>query len=641
MKSLIVEHLGETGVLLPNLVAEGLAANDRAKVRMSALQAAAHRAGSPAGTSIDLGSECRAAGVDPVDIRVLVSGAKFTIGDVISAPGLKPLTEALAQDLRTMIRAVQNGSAEEGEAASGRMAALASQLALSETGEMTRAQIVRLTAISGIDGDSVHRLVMDLHKALNRLAAGCAEESVAGARAFGLSVEDRHVLEAFMRGIESTRALKFDHPGLDTTATRVDQRLVIQNDIGTTDAHVLVVSVEGNSATVTYTDVHRPRAKFFVSMFDGFSAHWSGLERDRADELEESVFYLVTGRLDADNTGRRDAFITAVGAALVFLIDWNKARKALRPLAGKADAIQILEWAARQRLGHRAFLELGGTELVASAIRHAAPARIGFGERLDIVLGKEGAITFLKSVLRICAQSLLEGRSIRLARDAVAAEFLQRLGRGDNALLATIVRQLGLARDIAAQIAQHVADLHAGRPVDGASLTERAKRIEEKADRIALDARNEVARLNAHPVVGRLSNAAEDTIDDLEQAAFIASLLPKTVPGDILQPVLDLCRHAVRGSEAAASGVDAAAEVPEGHRADSDHALAATTHLTDIEHAADAAERAATACVLRGDCDPRAALPVLELARALERATDHLAGLGHLLQQHVMADLAA
>lgn len=47
MKSQIIEQLGQAEILLPSLVAEGLAANDRIKVRMSALQAAAHHAQEP------------------------------------------------------------------------------------------------------------------------------------------------------------------------------------------------------------------------------------------------------------------------------------------------------------------------------------------------------------------------------------------------------------------------------------------------------------------------------------------------------------------------------------------------------------------------------------------------------------------
>jgi hypothetical protein len=40
MKSQIIEQIGQADILLPLLVAEGLAANDRTKVRLSALQAA-------------------------------------------------------------------------------------------------------------------------------------------------------------------------------------------------------------------------------------------------------------------------------------------------------------------------------------------------------------------------------------------------------------------------------------------------------------------------------------------------------------------------------------------------------------------------------------------------------------------------
>lgn len=44
MKTRIVERIGQADMLLPARIAEGLAANDRAKVRMSALQAAATQA---------------------------------------------------------------------------------------------------------------------------------------------------------------------------------------------------------------------------------------------------------------------------------------------------------------------------------------------------------------------------------------------------------------------------------------------------------------------------------------------------------------------------------------------------------------------------------------------------------------------
>ncbi|HKM87752.1 MAG TPA: hypothetical protein VJX48_04040, partial [Xanthobacteraceae bacterium] len=454
--------------------------------------------------------------------------------------------------------------------------------------------------------------------------------------------EDRPAVEAFMRGVEATEKLKFGHPGLGTTATRAGGRLTIQNDIGETDAHVVVITVEADAVTVIYADNHLPRAKFFTGLFRNVPVQWSGLERKSAPALpDNAAFYLITGRYAFDSSKRRDAFLETVGASLVFLIDWNKARKVLREWVSNADAIRILDWAARHRVGHRGFLQLGGAELVASAVRHAAPSRIGFGERLDQTLGRDAAADFLKTVLRVSAEALLQGSSVRLARDRIEAALVGHLQRVDRTLLAVMIRQAGLAREIAAHIALFVAERQAHRPFDCAALTERARGIEEKADRIAIEARSEIVRLDATRGIELLINQMENAIDELEQAAFVASLVPGEVAAELLEPLAELCAATVSGTEAAAVGIAAAAEVPDGHRVDTEDALAAVGRLIDTEHRADAAERMATARILTGDFNLKTALSVLDLARALERSTDRMAAFGHLLREHVLADLSA
>ena len=135
-------------------------------------------------------------------------------------------------------------------------------------------------------------------------------------------------------------------------------------------------------------------------------------------------------------------------------------------------------------------------------------------------------------------------------------------------------------------------------------------------------------------------NRIEEVVDELEQAAFIASLLPEDTGADLLKPLTELGAAALAGTETAAAGVDAASEVPEGHRVDSEDALAAVGRLIDLEHKADDTERIVTTQVLRGKIDLPHSLAALELARALERATDRLASFGHLLRAHVLADLA-
>jgi uncharacterized protein Yka (UPF0111/DUF47 family) len=198
-----------------------------------------------------------------------------------------------------------------------------------------------------------------------------------------------------------------------------------------------------------------------------------------------------------------------------------------------------------------------------------------------------------------------------------------------------------LAHDIAAETSRHVEAIRSGRPTDGKRLTARTSRIEQKADHIAIEARKEISRLNAKPVIEQLIDRAEEAVDELEQAAFIASLLPAVISATPVSALAALCEIATRATEAAASGLAAAVEVPERRRADSEDALAAVVKLIDAEHAADTEERAITALVLAGGFDVATSLSVLELARAVERAADRLAGFGHLLRRHIMADLSA
>jgi hypothetical protein len=69
---------------------------------------------------------------------------------------------------------------------------------------------------------------------------------------------------------------------------------------------------------------------------------------------------------------------------------------------------------------------------------------------------------------------------------------------------------------------------------------------------------------------------AEDAIDELEQASFLVSLLPRELAENLLQPLGELCNGAISGAEAAVRGLEAAASLSEssgGEAADSEDAL--------------------------------------------------------------------
>ena len=104
-----------------------------------------------------------------------------------------------------------------------------------------------------------------------------------------------------------------------------------------------------------------------------------------------------------------------------------------------------------------------------------------------------------------------------------------------------------------------------------------------------------------------------------------------------------LTSGAISGAEAGVRGLEAAASLAEGDgadMADTEDALSATARLVDIEHAADRAERTVTGLVLSGEAGGKSGMVVLELARALERASDRLALVGHVLHDQVMAELS-
>ena len=295
--------------------------------------------------------------------------------------------------------------------------------------------------------DSLHRLVMDLHKELNALQAALAEETIDGAAAYGLQDADRPRVAAFMAGLNRTAKLKFDHPGLATTATRTGERLVIQNDIGTTDAHVIVVHVEGLTVTVTYTDVHPERLAFFQSLLSGAAVVW---ETTQAGQLGAgSQFHMATGRLDATDEAACQAYLTLLGSRLVFLIDWNRARRQLRAFLPGEPRVALLRWAADQDIGHRGFLALGGAKLVNQAIEATAGSAMHFGDRLSDVLGVAETETFLRFVLRSATDCMMGRRSPSLLRDRIRAELARHFSNEERRLLQVASDHAGLVFELA------------------------------------------------------------------------------------------------------------------------------------------------------------------------------------------------
>jgi uncharacterized protein Yka (UPF0111/DUF47 family) len=643
-KVAIAARLGEQDILLPGLLSQALQANDRIKLRFTLLQEAIAQARNPRQDPPTFAVERREAGLNDTQFDTTITGARSLTGDQALVPGSRALLSGLHTDLAAMLAPIETADPAAEKSFSSRLAALIKSIPAPDSDTISSGDITPMTSARRETSDSVHLLVMDMHQAINRLVAATAPETIDGAKVHCAEPEDRPRIKAFMSGVNRTKSLAFGHPGLGTTAVRIGTRLTIQNDIGTTDAHVLVVHVERQNVTVTYTDVHRPRAKFFISLFEGQMVDWGPLtERDAKGLGEDELFYLLTGRFKADNEVSLTHFLEFLGSRIVFLIDWNKARKALQTFVGRNGAIRLLTWAAAHEHGHRAFLELGGVDLVFEAIRRVAEGRIPYGARLDNALGAAETEDFLRYVLQQTSRGLLVGRSARLIRDEIQADLSQRFETGETTLFMVVLRHLGLSRMLAGWLYDTLSMGGMAPAEDRQRIALRAKKLEGKGDRLTLSARELAVRLHDSGKLRRLIDSAEDALDTLDECAFLLSLLPETnAASPLAASMAGLARLAAESVSYLVRAVEAAAQLPSGLRADARDSLRFIDVVLNVEHQADAAEREAmSACVAVASSDARSLVLGLELARSLESATDHLAHAAFSLRDRMLEELSA
>ena len=634
MKAEVLAAIGETGLSRSAAVNAALSANDRVKYLLTLLQMAAAHADQPAQPPASLKRERIACGIDEPSLDAFTIAAQRQ-GSAYHMPGAGKVLGRIAQDLDTMAAPVL----EAGIAPFAARLAAALAAMPPATGDMLDAATLAAmsTATPPSGSDSLHRLVMDLHKQLNALQAGLAEETIEGAAAYGLADEDRPCVAAFMAGLNRTARLKFDHPGLGTTATRCGEKLVLQNDIGTTDAHVVVIHVEALTIRVTYTDVHEERLCFFQDMLSAKSPVW---ETTRPGQIAGgSAFHLTTGRIDAaDEAALHDA-LQFLGSRLVFLIDWNRARKQLRAFLPSAPRLALLHWAAAQEVGHRGFLELGGARLINQAIEAADGSAVHFGDRLCDVLGVAETEQFLRFVLRSATDCLTAHRSPSLLRDRIRAELGRHFSNERRRLLRVAADHAGLIFELASLVRDGVLAL--GAKDAGRHMQKRARGFEHDADRLVAQVFEAVRRRPDYAVFGPLLHAADDAADELEDAVFLLALLAEVCAATpVAEQLQALAALALEAAQEWLKALLHAVHAEDRSTAeDADDFLVAIDRIAALEHAADDAERTLTATVVRQAADFRQLHLSTAIGAKLEDATDALQHAGRMLRDHLLGEV--
>ncbi|WP_404712905.1 DUF47 domain-containing protein [Sphingomonas sp. MMS24-J13] len=628
MKSAILEAIGESELQSTASLNAALAANDRVKYAFSLLQLALAHAEHPEQPAPTLKQERIACGIDDPELDTVAAGARM-VADRCHIAGAARIIARIRDDMGTMAAPVR---AADPEGLSARLDKLLDALPAAADDQLDPRAILEMTQARPDRGDSLHGLVMDLHKRLNALQATLAEEVIDGAAAYGLAEADRPSVMAFMNGLNRTAKLKFAHPGLGTTATRVGDRLVIQNDIGTTDAHVIVIHVQGNAVSVTYTDVHPERLAFFRDMLKPHNVSW---EEGRTAVLAGGTpFYLATGRLDAPDAENCRTYLEFLGSRLVFLIDWNRARKQLRGFLRGPDRLSLLGWAAEAEVGHRGFLELGGAQLVNRAIEAAAGSSMHFGDRLCVVLGDGEALDFLRFTFQAATEGLLSGQSQRLIHDRVRANLAAHFSNEERRLLGLAADHAGLIFEIASLVGEGLQAESDG----SEKRAKRARRFEHDADQIVVEMREAVRRRPDYAVFLPLLQVADDSADALEEAAFLLDLDGlQGEPREALRILADLLTEASQEWIKAlghASQIGRAASA-----AETEDFLAAIDRIAALEHQADDAQRGLASSAFRQAKDFRQLHLLTAIGGKIEAAADALKHASLILREHVLEDV--
>jgi uncharacterized protein Yka (UPF0111/DUF47 family) len=639
LKREVVSELGDEDLLAPDLIAQALVANDQVKYYFALLQAARDNADTPRVPSSDLRAERIASEIaDGWLDDVVAETTKDNSGNYAVPKGTE-LVRRIGTCIVTMLACLPEA---EQAPLRARLAKLIPTVP--ENYAIPGNLIAAMTSGDRTAGDSLHLLVMDAHRAINARQAATAVETVAGARVHRLSDPGRRRVVAFMDGLNRTAPLKFDHPGLGTTATEHDGRLLIQNDIGTTDAHVLVIRVRELEATVTYTDIHEERLKFFKSLLEAYDLIWEGTEKRDSARLSSHQYLLASGRFSARDEPELCRFLGHLGSRIVFLIDWNHMRRRLHDFVSRARAVEVLKWAADHDHGHRGLIEIGGEHLLAEAVEYAAGPLLRYGQRLDDLISEGRAVAFIEDALRLASDGLRQGRSRRVIGDEIKAALRRDFENERLGIFDTAAAHVAFGYDIAAALCEAFQRFGGAQSKTWiARFAARAAQWEAQADGLLNEAREDVKRFRLPPTLVAFFERADDAVDEPEEAAALVDLVVQLEPSaDAMARLRELAEFPLRSAQELVKCVECAASVTRSDvRDDLDEFLAALERLIATEHGADAALRAFRRWLILENPDQRLTLALRELSQALETTTDAHAHAGQMLRTYLMDEVIA
>jgi len=378
--------------------------------------------------------------------------------------------------------------------------------------------------------------------------------------------------------------------------------------------------------------VHPERLAFFESMLKPQGVIW---EKESTGVLALGApFYVATGHVEPENVDACLGYLEFLGSRLVFLIDWNHARKQLRGFLRTPDRLALLTWAAETDTGHRAFLELGGARLVNQAIEATAGSSMHFGDRLCDRLGDAEALKFLRFVFQAATEGLLSSQSEALIHDRIQVTLATHFSNEDRQLLRLAADHAGLVFELAIS----VRDGLQGEPDGAGKRARRARRFERDADHLVMETREAVGLRPDYAIFLQLLEAADDAADALEDAAFLLDL--DALEGKPLEALLTLADLLAEASQEWIKAVEHSTQIGVvANVLETEDFLAAIDRLSVLERKADDSERALTVSAIKYAKNFRELHLFTAIGGKLEAAADALKHASLLLRDHMLEDV--
>ena len=643
IKNKILFDLGEKRIVLPDLLKEGIVANDRVKYYFTLLQNSKIKILNRKDVTKGLLEERERLKISEVVSDAILENCSLIRENTIYMPGVQRILKEIHKCIKTMLKPLElMEQTERFEEYTSRFS-LMQGILLSNYNDIINFEVIdSIVSADRSIKDTPHLLVMDLHKELNNLMSLITPESIDGANVFDIKEQNRFIIQSFMKGINRTAKLKFDHPGLGTTATQIGDKIVIQNDIGETDAHVIVISIEGNIINITYTDIHFNRAIFFQNLLDKFAINWNSAITKENGKFESSIYYIINGSYSAKNKEDLRDFLEFLGSKIVFIIDWNRARKKLQRFISKKRTIELLKWAADNEIGHMAFLVLGGEKIIYEALSTLSTSSNIIKGKLEEILGDENSFEALKTVLSVTSDGLLRNKSQTIIYDEIKADLSKYL-KGMEELFIDYISEIACyIYDLASMIRDSLLLVNSPHFIETINKnSEIAKILERDADNVVIRVRKLVEKNQQFTFFSKLAVLVDDVADYLEESAFHLTLLQeKFVVMEAFTYLQELSDNVVYASMELIKIIEILTDIKsKSLRDDLSEFLESIQFIRTIEQKTDVIDRTIKKILISKCNDFKEYLPISEVSYRLERSGDSFMYVAEMLYNYIMSEI--